>query len=185
MCKIFGMTDQPHVVANTEPVTVDVRNEIRSGIEPFATIMEAIRFLGPGQSLRLLAPFKPLPLLRLLVRKGFSHVAAPLNEGDWEVLFERRNPVQPQRSAGFEPSGKLEHGSACSGAAVCDCRGLEPPQPLVAILEVLSGVPTGGSLRTLTDRPPVQLYPHLAERGFAWETEEHHDGSFITHIHHK
>ncbi len=45
-----------------------------------------------------------------------------------------------------------------------DVRGLEPPQPLVAILRLI------GSLRDPTpvivhhDRDPVMLYPELAER---------------------
>lgn len=146
--------------------------------------MEAIQLLGPRQDLRLLAPFKPLPLLSVLARKGFSHVEVPLNDGDWEVLFSRRNvdPLEP--SARSEPSAAIDRTGRCADPMVVDARGLEPPQPLIAILEALPGVPVNGSLHALTDRRPVQLYQHLAERGFAGETEERPDGSFITHIRH-
>ena len=63
-----------------------------------------------------------------------------------------------------------------------DARGLEPPQPLVVILEAVARLPAGAKLRAQTDRRPLHLYPLLEQRGFVAETEEQHDGSFITDI---
>jgi TusA-related sulfurtransferase len=63
-----------------------------------------------------------------------------------------------------------------------DTRGLEPPQPLVVILEALARVPEGAELQARTDRRPMHLYGHLKERGFAGITEEQPDGSFVTTI---
>lgn len=63
-----------------------------------------------------------------------------------------------------------------------DARGLEPPQPMVRILEALAGLPTGAVLRARTDRRPMHLYPLLAERGFLAKTQEQSDGSFLTLI---
>jgi uncharacterized protein (DUF2249 family) len=63
-----------------------------------------------------------------------------------------------------------------------DARGLEPPQPMVKILEALAALPEGGELRAHTDRRPIHLYSHLEERGFSGDSEEQNDGSFITHI---
>ncbi|MBK7999202.1 MAG: DUF2249 domain-containing protein [Verrucomicrobia bacterium] len=63
-----------------------------------------------------------------------------------------------------------------------DARGLEPPQPLVTILEALTQLPAGAQMRALTDRRPMHLYGQLTERGFVGESEEQPDGSFITHI---
>lgn len=34
-----------------------------------------LSLLGPGQALRLLATFEPLPLYRVLAKKGFDHTA--------------------------------------------------------------------------------------------------------------
>jgi uncharacterized protein (DUF2249 family) len=64
-----------------------------------------------------------------------------------------------------------------------DARGLEPPQPLVKILEALAHLPAGATLQARTSRRPLHLYPHLHERGFTGETEELSDGSFVTRIH--
>ncbi|MCI0537122.1 MAG: DUF2249 domain-containing protein [Verrucomicrobiales bacterium] len=63
-----------------------------------------------------------------------------------------------------------------------DARGLEPPQPLVVILEALARLPEGVELRARTDRRPLHLYAQLKARGFSGETEEQHDGSFVTSI---
>lgn len=65
-----------------------------------------------------------------------------------------------------------------------DARGLEPPQPLIMIMEALTSLPKGAELHACTDRRPLHLFPLLEERGFAGETEEQHDGSFVTTIRH-
>ena len=64
-----------------------------------------------------------------------------------------------------------------------DARGLEPPQPLVVILEALARLPEGAEMRASTDRRPLHLYSLLKERGFTGQTEEQPDGSFVTTIH--
>ncbi len=63
-----------------------------------------------------------------------------------------------------------------------DARGLEPPQPMLRILEALAALAADATLRAHTDRRPLHLYPLLAERGFQAETQDQPDGSFITHI---
>lgn len=79
--------------------------------------------------------------------------------------------------------------ASCKGAASdpapvveVDARGLEPPQPMVKILEALAALPAGAELRARTDRRPVHLYAQLKERGFTATTEEQSDGTFLTHI---
>jgi uncharacterized protein (DUF2249 family) len=64
-----------------------------------------------------------------------------------------------------------------------DARGLEPPEPLVRILEAVSSLPREAQLHACTDRRPMHLYSQLEQRGFKFESEEQADGSFITHIH--
>lgn len=63
-----------------------------------------------------------------------------------------------------------------------DARGLEPPQPLVKILEAAAALPPGATLRARTDRRPMHLLPQLEERGFSADSQEQPDGSFVTHI---
>lgn len=58
------------------PITLDVRPDLRAGGEPFPRNMQAIASLAPGQALRLLATFEPVPLYAVLGRKGFAHRAS-------------------------------------------------------------------------------------------------------------
>jgi uncharacterized protein (DUF2249 family) len=67
-------------------------------------------------------------------------------------------------------------------AMTIDVRGLEPPQPLVIILEAVAELREGIELRARTDRRPMHLYALLEQRGFTGETEKLPDGSFITTI---
>lgn len=63
-----------------------------------------------------------------------------------------------------------------------DARGLEPPQPMVRILQALANLPEGATLQARTDRRPLHLYALLTERGYRAETVEQSDGSFLTLI---
>src|SRR5690349_11347499 len=78
---------------NDQTVTLDVREDIRAGREPFSRIMQTVGQLQADQSLRLIAPFQPVPLFAVLARQGFNHEATPLTDGDWEVHFTRPNPT--------------------------------------------------------------------------------------------
>ena len=157
-------------------VTLDVREEIRGGRDPFARIMQAVAALKGSERLRVIAPFKPVPLLGVLASQGFSHEAKPVNDTDWEVLFTRGGETTP--------ASKVPARCACSATPVVevDARGLEPPQPMIQILEAVEALPAGAELLARTDRRPIHLYPHLEERGFSAETEEQSDGSCVTHI---
>lgn len=61
-----------------------------------------------------------------------------------------------------------------------DVRGLEPPEPLVRILDVLETLPAGATLRAHTDREPCHLFGEAKERGFSTDCTQQSDGSWIT-----
>jgi uncharacterized protein (DUF2249 family) len=70
-------------------VTLDLREHIREGRDPFSRIMQVIGTLETNQSLRLIAPFEPRPLYGVLASQGFSHSSRTIESGDWEVTFAR------------------------------------------------------------------------------------------------
>lgn len=162
----------------SEPLTVDVREELRRGGEPLPRILQAVKTLAPGQALRLLATFEPLPLYAVLGRKGFGHSATRHGEGDWEVLFE------PQATRASESSGKPASPAPTVASisdwpkpsAHLDNRGLLPPEPMVRILDALEHLGAGDVLEALNEREPVFLYPELQARGAAIHTEKTSDG---------
>ena len=167
-------------------VTLDVREDIRGGREPFGKIMQAVGALKPDQDFLLIAPFEPKPLYSVLALQGFSHEAKPAPGGDWEVRFTRSGAkeVAGQRPSVRTAGRSSEPASSCNGVPTLevDARGLEPPQPLVTILEAVARLPKGARLRALTDRRPMHLYAQLEERGFTGDTEEQKDGSFVTYV---
>ena len=158
-------------------VTLDVRDDLRQGRPPFDRIMAAVEALGAGERLRLLAPIKPTPMISLLGRKGFACEARETEQGDWEAVFTPGAPAAMAPRVG-EPTPVAGE----TGPVEVDARGLEPPEPMVKILEAAATLPPGVALKAHTDRCPIHLLDELTCRGFQHRTEEQADGSFVTHI---
>lgn len=70
-------------------VTVDVRDDIRAGREPFQRIMAAVSSLREGQALELINVFEPVPLYEVMKQRGFTHRTEQTPDGDWRVIFYR------------------------------------------------------------------------------------------------
>ncbi len=68
---------------------LDVREDLRLKKEPFDKIMGAVKQLKEGQIFVLHAPFNPLPLHKVLKRKGFDHHAEKIEKNHWKVTYTR------------------------------------------------------------------------------------------------
>lgn len=76
---------------------------------------------------------------------------------------------------------------ACGGGAEVngkefDVRGLEPPEPLIRILNALEALPAGATLRARTDREPCHLFGEAVQRGFRYTSHEHPEGGWLTEL---
>ncbi|MBI4425457.1 MAG: DUF2249 domain-containing protein [Elusimicrobia bacterium] len=69
---------------------VDVRDELKRGLEPFPKIMAAVARLEPGEVLKLRAIFEPQPLYKVLGSQGFEHWTRRDAADDWAVFFRKR-----------------------------------------------------------------------------------------------
>jgi len=178
-------------------VTLDVRDDIRRGQEPFAKIMAAVKALQPAQALLLRNVFEPVPLYQVLGKKGLDHWTECRGPEDWWMYFYpapaeagTRSPQPAGAAPGAEgpaataqaPAEGPTAARAAPAEVVVDARGLEPPQPMQRILEALATLPEGGTLRARTDRRPMLLYPKLEERGFRYETSEAGDDGYETRV---
>lgn len=155
------------------PLDLDVRPILRDGGEPFGVIMEAVGKLAPGQSLRLLAPFKPIPLFGVLGQRGFEANASEIGDGDWEVLFspqsaapETEQPAIAAEDDWPQPSMELDN------------RGLEPPEPMVLTLEALEGLAPGETMAAILPREPIFLMKEIDSRGHQWRGAATDDGGY-------
>src|SRR4029077_15548196 len=127
-------------------------------------IMAAAATLASGQELMIIAPFEPVPLFFALEKQGFSHQANRTPGGDWEVIFSRErveSARQFEQPAGLKTRDIAGSETCATSAFELDARGLEPPQPMVRILETLTSLPEGGLLLARTDRRPMHLYAQL------------------------
>jgi len=169
---------------NSKINTLDVRADFCSGQHPCDKIQNAISNVGNGETLRLLVPFEPVPLFDMAAGKGLGHKSSQTPEGDWEVIFSRDIAAEAKPSNRASATSCGCNAPTTAEIVEVDARHLEPPQPMVRILEALARLREGASLRARTDRRPVHLYSHLEDRGFVGNSEEQTDGSFITHIRH-
>lgn len=76
------------------------------------------------------------------------------------------------------------HADVMESVVELDVRGLEPPQPLVRILEALGSLTPGTVLKARTDRNPIHLHAVLKERGFNGQTQLVPGEGFLTEIRH-
>ncbi len=174
-------------------VTVDVREDLLRGQEPFSRIMAARRNVPPGGALRVRAIFEPVPLYAVMAKQGLSHHTERLAGDDWRVWFydegdaageapvaseaapagsadaDARGDAAGERSAA---NGSAESDTAGGDVIVLDVRGLEPPEPMVRTLAALESLPDAATLVQINVRVPRFLLPLLDERGFAYEIRE-------------
>ncbi|MCC7519326.1 MAG: DUF2249 domain-containing protein [Verrucomicrobiae bacterium] len=167
----------------THEVLLDVREDLRAGRQPLGQIMAAAKSLAPDQSLRLVSPFQPTPLFSVLGNLGFSHECRQIAEDHWETLFTRKAAAAAADAPPAKEAAPTAAASPAREARVeVDARGLEPPEPMMRILEALEKLGAGGTLRAITDRRPVHLIGILDERGVVHSGEGQPDGSWITEI---
>lgn len=145
---------------------LDVRPVLAAGDEPLGLVMRRAAKVKDGEFLVLSAPFDPVPLRRVLGRKGFVSYARRLRREHWQVGF-LRDPKRAEtcrhedRGTGEAPVWSEQDGTHI------DVRGLEPPQPMRAIVKLIEDRQTEGPIIVHHEREPVFLYPELAERGWS------------------
>jgi uncharacterized protein (DUF2249 family) len=152
---------------------LDVRGVIARGEEPFARIMRAVNALRPDQALVLRVPFEPIPLYRVLGKRGLVAWTECRGQNDWVVWFYREQALSAPASVATQSDAPGPGITESEPIAIqIDVRGLEPPRPMVSVLEALETLGPGEQLEVLQDRRPMFLYPQLDERGFVHETED-------------
>lgn len=140
---------------------LDVRPLLLAGEEPLPRILALAAAVPAGGSLVVEAPFRPLPLARLLDKQGFVTFAGAIAADRWRLVARRRE-------AAATPADDVD----------LDLRGMAPPRPMLAILALIDGGerPEGFSVRL--DREPVLLFAELAERGWGWHPLADAAGAF-------
>ncbi len=135
------------VVDSEKVVEVDVREELRSGREPFARLMAAQREVEPRGALLVRAIFEPVPLYAVMAKHGFVHHTESPAPDDWMIWFYR-------------------------DVTVVDVRDMDPPEPLSYTLAALETLPEGATLVQVNVRVPMMLLPRLEADGYAYDVQK-------------
>jgi hypothetical protein len=173
--------------ANAPVVEVDVREDLRSGREPFSQIMSAVGALGGDEVLLLRTTFEPAPLFAVLAKRGFSHESHSAAADDWSTWFWRApatagaaaiSPARAETDLASDTASDAASNNAPDGlpdeplTTYLDVRGLQPPEPLMRTLAALEVLPEGHTLVQINSRVPQFLFPVLVERGFAYQLDD-------------
>ena len=75
---------------NRDYIELDVREDLRLKKEPFDKIMKAVKGLKENQDFILHAPFNPVPLHKVLGRRGFTYEAEKIERKHWKVIYTKQ-----------------------------------------------------------------------------------------------
>ena len=155
---------------------LDVRPILDQGGDPFTLIMRSVNGLASDEALHLIVGFEPKPLYAVLRNRGLlPHTEK--RDGVYHVWFY---PVAGAKSAeaSVPPPGR----EPLQPVVEVDVRGLEPPQPMIQILEKLVELGAGARLLVQHHREPVLLYEKLALRGYGAQTTRRGEGDYLVYI---
>lgn len=144
---------------------LDVRPIIDSGKDPFPDIMSFVKGVKEGEIFLLVNSFEPFPLYSVLSKKGFEHFTEK-KENKFHVYFYKSVSGETSNTGSSDSDGKYTGQIDIRNVIEIDVRELEPPEPMVKILETLSQVDEETLLLVHHHREPMMLYPKLEERGY-------------------
>jgi len=155
-------SDSMEPSATPEIHELDVRPILASGGSPLTAVLEEVAALPLSASLRLIAPFEPVPMFAKLADLGFDHAVHRRDDGTFEILFTRQAPPP-------EP-------------VVLDLRQTVPAAQSEPVLAAIRSLGARQLLIIRTLQHPEPLFACLSEAGAIWETEELPDGTWQTCI---
>jgi uncharacterized protein (DUF2249 family) len=144
--------------------------------------------LPPGEYFVLLNDHDPVPLRYQFEAEfpdAFRWEYLETGPDEFRVKITKLRAVSAARPAPPTPAAARTPAPSAGGTAQeIDARGLEPPEPLIRILDALETLPAGGRLRAITDREPCHLFGEATQRGFRHECNAQPDGSWLTVLEH-
>lgn len=172
----------PHFIISLKPANIidlDVRPIIASGKDPLHIIIEKIKTIQPGQAIKIINSFEPVPLILLLEKKGFASYTETIKDHLTHTFFYKEKTSVPPEINILTGACKDWHEVLLhfkEHIKTIDVRALEMPLPMVTILNELESLPAEAALFVHHKRIPVFLLPELADRKFDYRIKEICDG---------
>ena len=153
-----------------------------------AQIFQRWAALKAGEHFVLVNDHDPVPLYYQFAAQfpdGFEWEYLLRGPDEFQVKITKLREIAPAAAGTDRPTSAPPPACGTVSAhqtADVDARGLEPPEPLLRILNALEAIPAGRRLRAITDRQPCHLYGEAEQRGFRYNSREQADGSWITEL---
>lgn len=109
----------------------------------------------------------PDSLRPTLLSSGFASYVEPRDDGGHR-LFLRADAACAPELVDWSAEDVDVPMRLIDGVAHLDLAGLEPPQPMIAILRLIDGGEWPGEIAVSLSREPIWLFPELQDRGWTW-----------------
>lgn len=152
-------------IDQSKVVQFDVRPIINSGKDPLKFILAKVKELKEDEVLLLINSFEPIPLYTVLGNKGYTHKTE--KEDDvFKIYFYNDSNIMAVEEEIKSHNNKEINITDFENIIEIDVRDLEPPEPMIKVLETLSKIDDKTALLMHHHREPIMLYPKLEERGY-------------------
>lgn len=157
---------------------LDVRDEIASGKDPFALIMDALKVMPEDNTLKLTNIFEPIPLINKLNKKGYKTFVDTSVDGVVITYFHKEQDMDIEEETRFASKDTFDKVKGFYGEKIVeiDVRELEMPQPMVQTLANAESLKEGFALYVNHKKVPQYLIPELEERGMKYLIYEIEEG---------
>ncbi len=160
-------------------IDFDVRDILASGKDPLNPILEKVKAVQTGQVLKIINTFEPVPLIKMLEKKGFTVYADVISNDLVETYFYKGSDkadiaVEPVENDGNGWEEVMQR--FVNKLVTIDVRELEMPQPMLTILSELDKLSEEKALYVYHKRIPVFLLPELTDKKFDYRIKEISDG---------
>jgi len=166
-------------LSKSKIIDLDVREDLAAGKDPLNLILAKIKSVQAGEALKVINTFEPIPLIKMLEKKGFAIYADVISPDLVETYFYKKTnettiDVQPKEGEGSGWDDVMQRFS--DKLVKVDVRELEMPQPMLTILAELEKLTEDSALFVYHKRIPVFLLPELAERKLDYRIKEISEG---------
>ena len=155
---------------------LDVRPTIESGADPFKEIMQVVKELQKGKTLKIINVFEPVPLIKILSEKGYKTWTEKIQDNEYHTYFTKETAKASEEIVANMPikEGSFDEFLASFGSNIkeIEVRHLEMPEPMVTILAALETLSKNNALLVNHKKIPQFLLPELKKREYQWLSKE-------------
>lgn len=159
------------IMRNKTTISLDVRPILEGGVDPFNTIMDALKTIdNEKECLKVINSFEPIPLLNILKKKSYVYKTERSEDGVVHVYISKGVEDIEQKEIYGTEAVKFEDIELRfkNKMTTIDVRDLEMPMPMVTILEHIEQLEPNTALYVHHKKLPQYLLPELQDRSYTF-----------------